>query len=79
MLLFMIVLLDVANCFMVLSSIMFGFVLGKVLKDTYVNGEDECGMVSVVALDFEGAPLEEQYKTNLLRSLRKFCSCFGSN
>jgi len=79
MLLFMIVLLDVANCLMVFSSIMFGFGLGKVLKDVYVNGEDECGMVSAVALDVEGAPLEEHYKTNLLHSLRKFCSSFGSN
>jgi len=58
---------------------MFGFGLGKVLKDMYVNGDDECGMVYAVALDVEGAPLEEHYKSNLLRSLRKFCSCFGSN
>ena len=44
---------------MVFSSIMFGFGLGKVLKDMYVNGENECGIISAVALDVEGVPLEE--------------------
>jgi len=46
-------LLDVANCLMVLSSIMFGSRFDEGLKDIFVNEGDEC-VVYVVASDVEG-------------------------
>jgi len=46
MLLLMMRLLDVANCLMILSSIMFGFGSDEESKDIFVNGGDE-GIVSM--------------------------------
>jgi len=53
MLLLMMGLLDVANCLMVLSSIMFGSRFDEGSKDIFVNEEDEC-VLYVVASDVEG-------------------------
>jgi len=53
MLLLMMGLLDVANCLMVLSSIMFGYGFDERSKDIFVNGGGEF-VVSVVASDVEG-------------------------
>ena len=53
MLLLMMGLLDVANCLMVLSSIMFGSRFDEGSKDIFVNEGDEC-VVYAVASDVEG-------------------------
>jgi len=53
MLLLMMGLLDVANCLMVLSSIMFGYGFDERSKDIFVNGGEKF-VVSVVASDVEG-------------------------
>ena len=53
MLLLMMGLLDVANCLMVLSSIMFGSRFDEGSKDIFVNEGDEF-VVYVVTSDVEG-------------------------
>jgi len=78
MLLLMMGLLDVANCLMVLSSIMFGSGFDERSKDIFVNGGDEC-VVYVVASDVEGVISVEHSNSSLLRALRKLRSSSGSN
>jgi len=78
MLLLMIELLDVANCLMVLSSIMFGSRSDEGSKDIFVNRGDG-GIVCVVASDVEGVLSVEHSNSSLLCALRKFRSSSGSN
>jgi len=78
MLLLMMGLLDVANCLMVLSSIMFRSRSDEESKDMFVNGGGE-GIISAVASDVEGVLSIEHPNSSLLCALRKFCSSSGSN
>jgi len=77
MLLLMMGLLDVANCLIVLSSIMFGSGFDEGSKDIFVNGGDEC--VISVASYVEGVLSVEHSNSSLLRALRKLRSSSGSN
>ena len=71
MLLLMMGLLDVANCLMVLSFIMFGSGSDEGSKDIFVNGGNG-GIVSVVPSYVEGVLSVEHSNSSLLRALRKF-------
>ena len=67
-----------ANCLMVLSSIMFGFGSDERSKDIFMNGGDE-GIVSILASDVECVLSVEHPNSSLPRALCKFCSSSGSN